>query len=89
MANATIVSAWNDQTYAYAAAAVQETQTVDTVSGAHTVEYLAKTPLRDNSGNLLSLAQLKTNLTAALSAARAAQLPANTSALAISGNVAI
>lgn len=88
MATATIVKAWEspDGQTAYAAALVAE----GVVNGVNVgnVEYIASTPTHDSLGNALAGAQIKTNLTAALSAARAAQLGTNT-ALAISGTVTV
>ncbi len=83
MATATIVKAWKDQTYAYAAASVVG----DDPSGP--VEYLAKTPLVDPNNNPYTAAQLKTNLTAALSAVRNAALAVTTNLAAISGTVTV
>jgi hypothetical protein len=88
LATATIVKAWKDQFYAYAAATVPETQTVDGVATTVSVEYFAKTPLNDPGGNPYSLTQLKQNLTAALSAVRNAQL-ATTTSVPISGTVTV
>ena len=83
MATATIVKAWKDQTYAYAAASV----TGDDPSGP--VEYIAKTPLNDPSGNPYSTTQLKANLTAALSVVRNATLAQTTNLPTISGTVTV
>lgn len=80
MTSATITAAWHDSSYAYAAASV----TGDDPSGA--VEYVAKTPLYDGSGNVLPLATLKANLIAALQAVRNQQLAGKTP-LTISGTV--
>lgn len=88
MATATIVSAWQDATYAYVAATVPEAQTVDGAAVTMPVEYHAKTPLLGPGGVAFTLAQLKTNLTAALSAVRNAQLPVIT-AVAISGTITV
>lgn len=83
MASATIIAAWKDATNAYATARVVE-------GGARgNVEYgPVSTPLLDDQGNAKSATQLKADLTAALKAARDAQV-AGPSALAMSGTVTV
>jgi hypothetical protein len=83
MATATIVKAWKDQTYAYVAASVGG----DDPSGP--VEYIAKTPLVDSNNNPYTAAQLKANLTAALSTVRNAALAQTTNLPTISGTVTV
>jgi len=83
MATATLVKVWKDQTYAYAAASVVG----DDPLGA--TEYIAKTPLVDGNNNPYSAAQLKTNLTAALSAVRSAALAQPTNLPSISGTITV
>jgi hypothetical protein len=83
MATATLVNVWRDSTYAYAAATVPEG------GSKGTVEYLAQTLLLDSQGNPKTSAQLKTDLTAALSLVRQAQLAATAPVAGISGAITL
>jgi hypothetical protein len=78
MATATIVKCWKDADNAYAAAAVEEGGSIGRV------EYLGITPLGNKS-----VAQLKTDLTAALKERRDNQVKNAHQAVAISGTVTI
>jgi hypothetical protein len=83
MATATIVNVWKDARNAYVAATVPEG------GAAGTVEYIAAAPLSDGQGNPKGTAQLKADLTAALTLVRNAQLAAVLPVAGISGTVTV
>jgi hypothetical protein len=78
MAIATIVKCWKDNDNAYVSAVVDEGGKVGKV------EYLASTPLGNKT-----VAQIKTDLTAALKEVRDDQVGVSPSNIAISGTVTI
>ena len=82
MATATLVAAYKDDVNAYASARVVE-------ANGNNVEYNACTPLLDVGGQPKPNAQLKTDLTAALKAARDSRQPKPITTLPISGTVTI
>jgi hypothetical protein len=83
MAIATIVTAWQDGTNAYASARVSD----GPPRGA--VEYLASTPLRKDDGTVKTGAELKADLIAALKSVRDAQLAAVAALAGVSGTVTV
>lgn len=88
MANGTVTNAWHDTTKAYLAVMVTEQE--PTASGLvnMNVEYIASTPLLDVQGNAKTVAQLKAELVAGITALRAQRFIPPT-AVAISGSVSV
>lgn len=94
MANATIVTTWQDASYAYMAVRVENDTTYtesDPITGIQTqksaaVEYIGKVPLKELEG--LTNSGKKTKLAAACKAVRDAQKAGATS-LSITGTVTL